>query len=111
MNKIIGAIFIIIGLFLIGIGAFEEIRSIGKTFISGGQSNYHDILYITSGDTITVSSESENVIDVLLNNQLYVFKYNGSYYEEKESGFYIMFNERELTLYKDGEVIRTLYKK
>ena len=111
MNRIIGTIFITIGIFLIGIGTFEEFRSLGKTFISGGQGNYHDGLYITSGDTITVSSENENVLDVLLNNELYVFKYNGRYYEEKESGFYIIFTDNELALYKDGEIIRTLYKK
>ena len=111
MNKIIGAFFIILGLVLIGIGVFDEIRSLSKTLISESQTNYHDGLYITSGDTISVSSESEDVIHVILNSELYTFRYNGSYYEEKESGFYIIFTDNELALYKDGEIIRTLYKK
>lgn len=111
MNKIIGTIFIIIGLILIGIGTYGEIEEINKTTISQDNSNYHDGLYITSGDSMTVVSQSENVIDVVLNNIGYQFIYNGKYYEDKNSGFYIMFNGEELTLYKDGEMIRTLYKK
>ena len=111
MNKIIGTILIIIGLILIGIGTYEEFNGFSKTLISDGQSNYHDGLYVTSGDSIAVTSLSENVIDVILNNTNYQFTYNGSYYENKQSGFYINFSGNELALYKDGEIIRTLYKK
>ena len=111
MNKIIGTIFIIIGLILMGIGTYEEFDNFQNTLISEGQKNYHDGLYVTSGDSITVTSLNSNEINVLLNNVNYTFIHNGKYYEEKESGFYIYFEDDELTLYKDGEEIRTLYKK
>ena len=42
MNKIIGTIFIIIGLILIGIGTYGEIEEINKTTISQDNSNYHE---------------------------------------------------------------------
>ena len=111
MNKIIGTILIIIGLILIGIGTYEEFRNFEKVLISEGQNNYHDGLYVTSGDSITVSSVNDEIIDVLINNASYEFIYNGKYFENKKSGFYIIFTDNELALYKDGEMIRTLYKK
>ena len=111
MNKIIGTILIIIGLILIGIGTYEEFDGFQKTLISDGQNNYHDGLYVTSGDSIAVTSLNDEIIEVLINNANYEFIYNGSYYEDKQSGFYIYFNDDELALYKGGEMIRTLYKK
>ena len=111
MNKIIGTIFIIIGLILIGIGSYQEFNEFGKLLVSDNQNNLHDGLYITSGDSISVTSQDNNVLEVVLNEKFYEFKYNGSYYEDKISGFYIIFTDDDLSLYKDGELIRTLHKK
>lgn len=111
MNKIIGALLIIIGLVLIGVGTYQEIESIGHSLFSESNSNYHDGLYITSGDSITVVSQNENTINVTINNDLYLFTYNGSYFENKKSGFYIIFSDNNLKLYKNGELIRELHKK
>jgi len=111
MNKIIGAFLIIVGLVLIGLGTYQEFESIGHSLISEGSNNYHDGLYITSGDSITVVSQGEDVMDVSINNDSYIFIYNGSYYENKSSGFYIAFSNNDLKLYKDGELIRILHKK
>ncbi len=112
MNKIIGAFFIIVGLILIGIGTYEEFSDLGNLLISESKdSNYYDGLYITSGDTITISSQSKDIMDVMINSDLYEFTFNGSYYENKNSGFSILFNDDELTLYRNGEEIRTLHKK
>lgn len=111
MNKIIGTILIIIGLILIGLGTYQEFQNFENTFVSETKSNYLDGLYITSGDSITVTTQNDSTIDVIINNADYEFTYNGNYYENKKSGFYIIFNDKELTLYRNGEKIRTLYKK
>ena len=111
MNKIIGALLIIIGLVLIGVGTYQEIESIGHSLLSESNNNYHDGLYITSGDSITVVSQNENVINATINNDLYLFTYNGSYFENKSSGFYIIFSNDNLKLYRNGELIRELHKK
>ena len=112
MNKIIGAFFIIVGLILIGIGTYQEFNNISNLLVSETRdNNYYDGLYITSGDSITISSQSKDVMDVMINSDLYEFTFNGSYFENKNSGFYILFNDNELTLYRNGEEIRTLHKK
>ena len=111
MNKIIGTIFIIIGIILIGIGTYKEFNEFGKLLVSDNQSTYHDGLYITSGDSIYVSSQNKDVLTVVFNERYYEFVYNGKFYEDKDSGFYINFTDDELSLYKGGELIRTLHKK
>lgn len=110
MRQVIGMFFISVGLILIGIGTFDGFEKIGQDLISEHKKSYYDGLYLTAGDSIVVSSESDKVMNVLINDEMYEFTYNGEFYENEYSGFYIMFSNDELNLYKDGEKIRTLHK-
>lgn len=111
MNKIIGAIFIIIGLVLIVIGSYQEFNEFGDLLVSDNKSELHDGLYITSGDSITVTSQENDILKVVLNERVYEFEYDGLYYKDKLSGYYILFEDDDLRLYKDEELIRVLHKK
>ncbi len=110
MKKVIGVVLIIVGLFLIGLGSFNEFELFEEDLMRHNKKNYYDGLYLTSGDSIIVKSQSEDVIKVLINDETYSFVYNGTYYEDEYSGFYILFSDDELSLFKDGEKIRTLHK-
>ena len=110
MRKIIGTLFMTVGLVLIGIGTFDGFEKIGKDLMRDNKNSYYDGLYLTEGDCIMVTSEDSENIYVLLNNETYEFKYNGKYFINEDSGFYIVFSNEELLLYKDGEKIRTLQK-
>ena len=110
MRHLIGTFFMAVGFVLIGIGTYDGFEKIGQDLISEHKKSYYDGLYLTAGDSVVVSSESESVINVLINDEMYEFTYNGECYENEYSGFYIVFANDELNLYKDGEIIRTLHK-
>ena len=110
MKKGIGLSLIFIGLLLIGLGSFNEFELFEQDLMGSNKKNYYDGLYLTSGDTIIVTSKNEDVIKVLINDETYEFTFNGKYYEDEYSGFYILFSNDELSLFKDGEKIRTLHK-
>ena len=111
MNKLFGSLFIIVGLSMIGIGSYNEFETIRKKLIGNNKQNsYNSGLYVASGDSILVTQDKEDIISVVLNNKKYEFKYNGDYFEDIESGFYIIFENDELNLYKDGEVIKKMQK-
>ncbi len=110
MRKIIGLTFIVVGLVLVGLGSYDGFERYGQDLFAEDKKNYYDGLYLTAGDSITVYSENKDDLKVSINNETYEFYYNGKYYENKESGFYIIFDEDNLVLYKDGEQIRTLKK-
>ncbi len=110
MRKIIGALFVVVGLCLIGLGSFNEFEMFEQELIRDHKKSYFDGLYLTAGDSILVKSQSDKIIKVSINDETYEFVFNGNYYENKESGFYLLFSEDELTLFKDGEKIRTLHK-
>ena len=110
MRKVIGTVFVIFGLLLIGLGTFNEFELFEQRLIRDNKKSYYDGVYLTSGDTVFVSSQNKETIKVSINDEAYEFIYNGQYYENKESGFYIIFSENDLTLFKDGEKIRTLQK-
>ena len=110
MRKTIGLLLVFVGLFLIGLGSFNEFELFERDLMRNNKKSYYDGLYLASGDSILVTSKSEKIIKVLINDESYDFTYNGSYYENEYSGFYIEFSNDEMSLYKDGEMIRTLYK-
>ena len=110
MRKGIGLVFIIVGLIFIGIGAYNGFEIITNEFVFESNKSYYDGLYLASGDTIVVDSLDLDHLNVTINNTTYLFTYNGDYYENKDSGFYIIFNDDKLVLYKDDEKIRTLTK-
>ena len=110
MRKGIGLFFITIGLTLIGIGAYNSFEILTQELIIDGSKSYYDGLYLAAGDTVVVDSIDLDNLNVTINNTNYLFTYNGDYYENEESGFYIIFNNNELVLYKDNEIIRTLTK-
>ena len=110
MRKIIGSFLITVGLVLIGIGSYNGFEKFGNDLFAEHKKSYYDGLYLAPGDSVTVSSEDKEVIKVSINSETYEFKFNGSYYEDEYSGFYIYFTNDQLTIYKDGEEIRTLYK-
>lgn len=110
MRNVIGLSFIVFGILLIGIGSYNGFEKYGELLANSNKNSYYDGMYIASGDTIKVSSEEKEVIKVLINTETYDFKYNGNYYENEETGLYIIFDKEKLILYKDGEEIRTLYK-
>ena len=110
MRKTIGLAFIFAGLLLIGLGSFNEFELFEQNLMGNHKKSYYDGLYLTSGDSILVSSKNDDVIKVLINDETYDFVFNGKYYENEYSGFYILFNGDDLSLFKDGEKIRTLHK-
>lgn len=111
MNKAIGLLFIISGLVFVGLGMFDGFEKFDEYLSNNDHKrSYYDGLYLTQGDSIAVTSLSDNDLKVLINNETYEFVYNGEYYENKYSGFKIDFFNDELVLYKDGEKIRTLQK-
>ncbi len=110
MRKFIAISFMIVGLLLIGLGSFNEFELFERDLMGNHKKSYYDGLYLTSGDSILVTSKSEDIIKVLINDETYDFIFNGKYYEDEYSGFYILFSNDELSLFKDGEKIRTLHK-
>lgn len=112
MRKVIGTLFMTLGLVLIGIGTFDGFEKFEKDLIRESKKSYYDGLYLTEGDCIVVSSDAENdnSLYVLINNDTYEFIFNGDYFINEDSGFYILFSYDQLILYKDGEKIRTLHK-
>ena len=110
MKKIFGFLFMLFGLFLIGIGSYDGFETFSKELTREDKKSYFDGLYYASGDSVFVAQENDKVIKVSINNEAYEFVYNGEFYEDENSGFYLKIDNEELTLYKDGEVIRTLHK-
>lgn len=109
MKKIVGFLFIVCGLVLIGIGSYDGFEKFEKELTSENESKYTG-LYLSTGDSIIVNQVSEEKIRASINAKEYEFTNYGDYYENEESGFYIKFIDDELRLFKDGEMIKTLYK-
>ena len=110
MKKIIGSFLIAVGLVLIGIGSYNGFEKFGNDLFAESKKSYYDGLYLAPGDSVMVTSEDKEVVKVLINSETYEFRYNGKYFENEYSGFYIYFTSDQLSIYKDGELIRTLYK-
>ncbi len=111
MKNIFGFLFTLTGLVLIGIGTYFGFEKFNKEFFSENNDSLYNGVYFASSDVISVEEENDNSIIVQINQETYKFLYDGEFFINQESGLYINFQDKKLILYKDGEKIKTLYKK
>lgn len=111
MKNLYGILFTLIGLFLVGIGAYIGFENYDVIFYSKERESLYNGVYFASGDIVNVLEEDDKTLEVVINQEPYLFTWNGEYFVNKENGFYVKFKNEMLTIYKDGEEIKTLKRK
>ena len=111
MKNLYGILFTLIGLFLVGVGAYIGFENYNIKFYSEEKGSLYSGVYFAAGDIVNVIEEEQDKMFVEINQESYEFYYNGEYYVNQETGFYIIFSNDKLTIYKDGEEIKTLNRK
>lgn len=111
MKKLYGILFTFVGLFLVGIGSFIGFENYNIIFYGEENNSLYTGVYYAASDLVSVTEEDNEKIIVQINQESYEFIFDGVYYTNEETGFYIKFIENKLTIYKDGEVVKTLYRK
>ena len=106
-------LFVLIGLFLIGVGSYIAFENYGNKLeqSSNVQNKLYTGIYYASSDIVKVIEENDNDMLVQINNETYSFMKNGDIFENKETGVHIEFMGDNLMLYKGKKLIKTLEKK
>ena len=90
MKNLIGVMFSIIGVFLVGVGSYVYFENYGYYLESSLKNNLYEGVY---------KNDDNNI--VIKDNNIYI---------NEESGLEITINGNELKLSKDGEIVMICYK-
>ncbi len=111
MKNLYTVLFVSIGLFLIGVGTYIGFENYNKTFFDEKEKDTIGGVYYAAGDLVNVQEEDNDLLMVKINKETYEFILFDDMYMNSETGFSIKFDNNQLILYKDDEIIRTLEKK
>jgi len=111
MKNLYGVLFTLIGLFLVGIGTYIDFENYNLIFYNEENDSLYTGVYYAASDIVSVIEEGNDNLIVKINQEPYEFTYDGVNYINKETGFYISFSDDNMTIYKNGEIVKTLYRK
>ena len=109
MKNLIGVMFSIIGVFLVGVGSYVYFENYGYYLESSLKNNLYEGVYKNDDNNIVIKDKDKSLM-VTINNEQYEFVKDNNIYINEESGLEITINGNELKLLKDGEILMICYK-
>ena len=109
MKNLIGVMFSIIGVFLVGVGSYVYFENYGYYLESSLKNNLYEGVYKNDDNNIVIKDKDDSLI-VTINNEQYEFIKDNNIYINEESGLEITINGNELKLSKNGETVMICYK-
>jgi uncharacterized protein YneR len=109
MKNLIGVMFSIIGVFLVGVGSYVYFENYGYYLESSLKNNLYEGVYKNDDNNIVIKDKDDSLI-VTINNEQYEFIKDNNIYINEESGLEITINGNELKLSKNGEIVMICYK-
>ncbi len=109
MKNLIGVMFSIIGVFLVGVGSYVYFENYGYYLESSLKNNLYEGVYKNDDNNVVIKDKDKSLM-VTINNEQYEFIKDNNIYINEESGLEITINGNELKLSKDGETVMICYK-
>ncbi len=109
MNKMISSLYLLVGLFLVGVGSYIVFENYDIS-LSYQTNQLYTGVYKADDNIVVVSNKSDNSIFLSINDETYDFEFNGKEFENLKMGMIVVFNDDSLILLKDGQTLNT-YKK
>lgn len=109
MYKMISSLYLLVGLFLVGVGSYIVFENYNISLSSSSNQLYTGV-YKYNDNTIVVSNKSDNSLFLSINNETYDFEFNGKVFENIKMGMIAEFKNDSLILIRDGQELNT-YKK